>query len=127
MNPLVSVLLGVFYLKETLTIFEIIAFVLALIGVLSLTIYYGGLLWIAIVLALSFAFYGLIKKQIPLHATRGLSIETFFVMPIALIAYIPLFQRHEAFIVNDSMQTTVLLIGTGIATEIGRASCRERL
>lgn len=118
MNPLVSVLLGVFFLKETLSIFEKIAFVLALIGVLSLTIYYGGLPWIAIVLALSFAFYGLIKKQIPLHATRGLAIETFFVMPIALIAYIPLFQRHEAFIVNDSMQTTVLLIGTGIATAL---------
>ncbi len=118
MNPLVSVLLGVFFLKETLSIFEKIAFMLALIGVLSLTIYYGGLPWIAIVLALSFAFYGLIKKQIPLHATRGLAIETFFVMPIALIAYIPLFQRHEAFIVNDSMQTTVLLIGTGIATAL---------
>lgn len=118
MNPLVSVLLGVFFLKETLSIFEKIAFVLALIGVLSLTIYYDGLPWIAIVLALSFAFYGLIKKQIPLHATRGLAIETFFVMPIALIAYIPLFQRHEAFIVNDSMQTTVLLIGTGIATAL---------
>lgn len=118
MNPLVSVLLGVFFLKETLSAFEKLSFVLALIGVASLTVYYGGLPWIAIVLALSFAFYGLIKKQIKLQATRGLAIETLFVAPIALIAYIPLFQRQEAFIVAGSFQTTILLIGTGIATAL---------
>lgn len=118
MNPLVSVILGVFFLKETLSVFEKVAFILALIGVISLTIYYGGLPWIAIILALSFAFYGLIKKKIPLHATRGLAIETVFVTPIALLAYIPLVQRQEAYIVEGSVSTIFLLIGTGIVTAL---------
>lgn len=118
MNPLVSVILGVFFLKESLSAFEKVAFILALIGVVSLTIYYGGLPWIAIILALSFAFYGLIKKQISLHATRGLAIETLFVTPIALLAYIPLFQRQEAFIVQASPSTIFLLVGTGIVTAL---------
>lgn len=70
-NPLVSVLLGIFFLKETLTNSQKGAFILALIGVVILTISYGVFPWISFFLAISFAVYGLVKKQVKLDALRG--------------------------------------------------------
>lgn len=95
MNPLVSVLLGIIFLKEKLTSAQKIAFLLAVIGVTVLTISYGKFPWIAFLLAISFAVYGLVKKQIALDALRGLTIETFFITPIALVFYISLFLKGK--------------------------------
>ena len=68
-NPLVSVLLGVIFLKERLRPAQWIPVGLAVIGVSYLTITYGSLPWIALVLAFSFGFYGLVKKVAPLGIT----------------------------------------------------------
>ena len=59
------------------------AFLLAAIGVTILTVSYGKFPWLAFTLAITFAVYGLIKKQIQLDALRGLTIETFFITPFA--------------------------------------------
>ena len=83
-NPLISVLLGVFFLKEKLSHAQKVAFTLATIGVLILTFSYGQFPWLSFVLAISFGVYGLLKKQIKLDALRGLTIETFFITPLAL-------------------------------------------
>lgn len=85
MNPIISILLGIIFLKEKLSKSQIIAFLLAAIGVLILITSYGQIPWVAIGLALSFGIYGLLKKQIVLDATRGLVIETMFILPVALI------------------------------------------
>ncbi|MET0785842.1 MAG: EamA family transporter RarD, partial [Paenisporosarcina sp.] len=117
-NPLVTVLLGFFFLKERLTKAQTAAFIIAAIGVLILTISYGRFPWVAFTLAISFGLYGLMKKTIKLDALRGLTIETMFVMPFALIFYVYLFFTGEAVLLHDTLQTDFLLIMTGAATAI---------
>lgn len=75
-NPLVSVALGVAVLRERLGMIQWMAVGIAALGVLFLTWQYGAFPWVAVVLALSFACYGLIKKTAPLPALPGLTIET---------------------------------------------------
>jgi chloramphenicol-sensitive protein RarD len=61
-NPLVSIILGMLVLKEKLTLWQTVSFILATIGVINLTIYFGSVPWVALTLAVSFGLYGLIKK-----------------------------------------------------------------
>ena len=75
-NPLVSVALGVVFLKERLRPMQWLPVGLAAAGVLYLTVQLGALPWIALVLALSFGLYGLLKKISPLGSLYGLTIET---------------------------------------------------
>ena len=65
-NPLLSVLMGVIFLRERLRLTQWIPVVLAALGVLYLTLVYGRLPWIALLLAFTFGFYGLVKKLAPL-------------------------------------------------------------
>ncbi|WP_349409424.1 EamA family transporter RarD [Pseudalkalibacillus sp. SCS-8] len=117
-NPLVSVLLGIIVLKERLSFWQIISFLLATIGVLNLTLHFGSIPWVAISLALSFGLYGLLKKMTALGALTGLTIETMFITPIALI--------YVSFLVNDGSNsfvmadpnTALLLFGAGVATAV---------
>jgi chloramphenicol-sensitive protein RarD len=75
-NPMVSVLLGVIFLKEQLRIGQWIPVGLAAAGVIYLTVIFGSIPWIALVLAFSFGLYGLIKKLSPLDSLPGLTLET---------------------------------------------------
>lgn len=117
-NPLVSVLLGIFFLKERLTKAQLAAFFIAAIGVLILTVSYGRFPWLAFALALSFGLYGLMKKTIKLDALRGLTIETMFVLPFAIVFYVYLFMTGKAVLFHDTIQTDFLLLLTGAATAI---------
>jgi chloramphenicol-sensitive protein RarD len=84
-NPMVSVLLGVIFLKEKLRIGQWIPIGIAATGVLYLTVAFGSIPWIALVLALSFGTYGLIKKISPLDSLPGLTLETGLLFLPALI------------------------------------------
>ncbi|WP_210468575.1 EamA family transporter RarD [Sporosarcina sp. 6E9] len=117
-NPLISVLLGVFFLKEKLSNAQKVAFILATIGVFILTFSYGQFPWLSFVLAISFAVYGLLKKQIKLDALRGLTIETFFITPLALSYYVWLFLDNQAVFLHSDVKTDTLLIFTGVATAL---------
>ncbi|MGI2326337.1 EamA family transporter RarD [Planococcus sp. YIM B11945] len=117
-NPLVSVLLGVFFLKEKLTPAIKVAFGLAAAGVIILTVSYGTFPWLAFGMAFTFAFYGLIKKTIKLNALRGLALETLFVLPVATLYYIYLFYTGEAAFLHGSGSTDILLILSGAATAL---------
>ena len=75
-NPLLSVLLGVIFLKERLRIAQWIPVILASIGVAYLSYVYGRLPYIALTLSVSFGLYGLVKKISPLGSLHGLTIET---------------------------------------------------
>ncbi|WP_318614210.1 EamA family transporter RarD [Sporosarcina sp. YIM B06819] len=118
MNPLVSVLLGIFFLKERLSRAQQVAFLLATVGVAILTISYGQFPWLSFSLATSFAVYGLIKKRIHLDALRGMTIETFFITPFAIIYYIWLFMDDGAVFLHANIKTDILLILTGVATAL---------
>ncbi|WP_335872205.1 EamA family transporter RarD [Bacillus sp. 2205SS5-2] len=117
-NPLVSVLLGVFILKEKLNKFHLVSFLLALTGVLILTISYGSFPWIAFGLAFSFGLYGLAKKVIKVNAAIGLTLETLIIVPIAFLYMLYLGVSGESFFISDSFGTTLLLVGAGAVTAI---------
>lgn len=118
MNPLVSVLLGIFFLKEKLSGAQQLAFLLATTGVVILSFSYGTFPWLAFSLAVTFAVYGLIKKRLQLDALRGLTIETLFIVPFALLYYVWLFMDGQAVFLHSDMKTNILLILTGAATAL---------
>ncbi|MGF7186506.1 chloramphenicol-sensitive protein RarD [Desulfitispora alkaliphila] len=115
-SPLVTVLLGVIILKEKLSFWSWFAVILAGAGVAVMTINYGQIPWVALTLALTFAFYGLMKKMLKVDSITGLFLETAVMMPLAL-AYL-IFQQSQGFGAVGSVSTTVflLLVGAGVAT-----------
>ncbi|MCR8850892.1 EamA family transporter RarD [Rossellomorea sp. SC111] len=117
-NPLVSVLLGVFILKESLSKAQIISFGLAAIGVLILTLSYGEFPWIAIGLAFSFGLYGLAKKLIQVESSIGLTLETMTIAPLSLIYLGYMYQEGTLSLFHVSAGTDLLLMGAGAATAI---------
>lgn len=117
-NPLLSVLLGVIILREKLRATQWIPIGLATIGVTYLTVVYGRLPWIALVLALSFGFYGLVKKVAPLSSLFGLTLETGILFAPALL-YLTLagFNGSGAFL-HLGLTPDLLMVGAGIVTTI---------
>jgi chloramphenicol-sensitive protein RarD len=83
-GPLVNVLLGVVLLSEKLTRAQWTAVALATLGVGYLTFMTGGLPWIALTLAFSFATYGLVRKLVKVEALPGLATETLLLVPFAV-------------------------------------------
>jgi chloramphenicol-sensitive protein RarD len=83
-NPLLSVLLGVFFMRERLRPLQWAPLGLAAAGVIYLTFDYGRLPWIALSLASTFSLYGLVKKKAPLGAFEGLTLETGLLLAPAL-------------------------------------------
>ena len=83
-NPLINVLLGLLILGERLRRLQWLAVALAALGVLQQLWQVGSLPWVSLVLALTFGFYGLIRKQAPVAALPGLVVETWLLVPVAL-------------------------------------------
>lgn len=117
-NPLISVLLGVLFLHERLRTTQWIPIAIAAAGVGYLTAVYGRLPWIALTLAVSFGFYGLVKKLAPLGSLHGLTLETGIVFPVALAYLIVVGLRGDGDFITQGALTTVLLIGAGPVTTI---------
>lgn len=117
-NPLVAVLLGVFVLREKVNGWQAVSFVLAGIGVIYMTVSIGKLPWISLILALSFGFYGLSKKLVKVDSILGLLLETLFVLPFALLFLAYLGANGQHSFATGSLQTNLLLLGSGIVTAI---------
>jgi chloramphenicol-sensitive protein RarD len=117
-NPLVSVALGVLFLRERLVKGQWVAVGIAVLAVLVLTVSYGRLPWISLTLALSFGTYGLVKKFVGLGAVASLTIETAVLAPLALIFLTQWEISGQAAFVMDGTTITVLLILLGPVTAI---------
>jgi len=117
-NPLVSVVLGVVFLKEKLRNLQWLPVLLATIGVVYLTIDHGSIPWIALVLASTFGTYGLFKKIAPLPSIQGLTVETGAVLIPALAFLIFVEFNGTAAFGHASPPTTFLLALSGIITAI---------
>ncbi|MBM3882119.1 MAG: EamA family transporter RarD [Verrucomicrobia bacterium] len=115
-NPLVSVLLGVLFLRERLRPLQWGAVALAGSGVLYLTLQQGGPPWIALVLAASFGLYGLVKKTVPIEPLAGLACETGLVALPALIYLAFLEGSDQAAFGHAGWATTALLACSGLVT-----------
>lgn len=117
-NPLVSVLLGVIFLQERLRPLQWVPVFLAAAGVTYLAVSMGQLPWIALVLAFSFGFYGLMKKIAPLNSLHGLTLETGAIFLPALGFLLFEQARGAGSFINDGTGTSLLLAATGIVTAI---------
>jgi len=115
-TPLVNVLLGMFFLRERLRPLQAVSLVLAGIGVLYLTVYYGNFPWIALSLAFSFGFYALIRKVAPVSAFVGLSLEILFLSGPALVYLIFLNSKDAGALFHMGIKMDFFLMGTAFLT-----------
>lgn len=116
-NPLVNVLLGVVFLKERLNRIQVSAVVLATIGVAIFIWQMKTLPWIALVLALSFGAYGLLRKSAAIAPMVGLTVETLLITPIA-IGLMSYWSATGTAHWGQSDRITALFIGCGVITSL---------
>jgi chloramphenicol-sensitive protein RarD len=119
-NPIVTVFLGVLVLRERLNAVQWTAVGISIVAVVVLAVGYGQVPWIALVLAFSFGFYGLIKKRVGprVDAVSGLTLETAWLAPLAAVLLVV-----EGLTTGLTMGTqgawhTVLLLAAGAVTAI---------
>jgi chloramphenicol-sensitive protein RarD len=117
-NPLLTILLGVFALHESLRRTQWTAVGIATLAIVVLTIDYGRLPWIALTLACSFASYGFLKKQVGAGAVETLAIETGILAVPALLTLLALSGRSELTFAHHGAGNALLLAGTGVVTAI---------
>jgi len=117
-NPLVNVLLGVLVLRERLNGAQWTAVAVAGAGVLWLTVQLGQPPWIALALAFSFAFYGLIRKVAHVDAVPGLAIESLLMLLPALGLLGWMHAHGEARFLGGQPGSDVLLVIGGVMTAL---------
>ncbi|MDU7287312.1 EamA family transporter RarD [Corynebacterium kroppenstedtii] len=117
-NPLVSVLLGVFFLAERLRPLQWLSVGIAVVAVAVLTVDLGHPPVISLALAFSFGFYGLLKKRVPLTPMISLTCETLCIAPVAIVYLLVLGQRHEGTFTSEGVGHTLLLMTAGIVTAV---------
>jgi len=115
MNPLIAFLLGVLLFREKYLKLQLVAVALAFTGVLISLIAFGSFPVIAVSLALSFAFYGVLKKKAGADPAAGIAVESLVITPFALI--------FPFIFLTDSIAAVgfvelLLLIGGGVLTAI---------
>ena len=117
-NPLLSVLMGVVFLRERLRFGQWIPVIIAAIGVGYLTFAYGQLPWISLLLAFTFGFYGLVKKLAPLGSLYGLTLET-GILFLPALAYLSIVQTNStAAFLHSGITSDILMIGAGLVTTV---------
>jgi chloramphenicol-sensitive protein RarD len=119
-NPLVSVLLGVFVLKEKLRVLQWAAVGIGFIAVGVLTVSYGKLPWIALTLAVSFGVYGFVKKRVgpKVDAVTSLSVETMVLAPLAAATMVWLGVSGTATLTSHGPGHFWLLLASGVITAV---------
>ncbi|MCC2978477.1 EamA family transporter RarD [Sphingomonas sp. PL-96] len=117
LNPLLNIAMGVALLNERLTRAQAVAVLLAGAGVAVLAFGADGGLWISLTIALSFAFYGLIRKLAPVEAFEGLTIETLLLAPVAL-GYVAWLSGHGGLSFGREAGLTALLVLAGAVTTV---------
>lgn len=117
-NPLFSVFLGAIVLGEKLTRAQMVAIALATVAVALLTWETGGLPWVSIVLALSWGFYALFKKTLPIGPAQGFFLEV-LILGIPALGYIVYLQATGVGHFGTTGMTDVwLMLGCGIVTAV---------
>ena len=110
-NPLVSVALGMIFLKERLRFWQGIAVGLSILAVANLIIGHGTVPWVALTVAVTFGLYGLVRKIAVVDAYSGLFIETLVILPpvLAYLVYIGV-EGTGTFDITDIKETALLMM-----------------
>lgn len=117
-SPLVSIALGRVFYRDQLDRLQWLAVVLAAVGVAWLTLLGGRVPWVALVLSISWGIYGLLRKQAPLGALPGLTLETLLMLPLT-VAYLAWAQQAGTLVFGQLPWLPLLLvIGSGAATAL---------
>ncbi len=117
-NPIVTVALGVIVLRERLRPLQWAAVGVSIVATLVIVIGYGSFPWIALLLALSFGFYGFIKKRVggQVDAISGLTLETAWLVPVA-VAQLAITGATVGLTIGSAGPVhTLLMISTGVVT-----------
>ena len=120
-NPITTVLLGVFVLKERLRRLQWVAVGIAAVAVVVIIVAYGAVPWIALTLTASFGLYGLIKKKIgpAVDAVSGLTLESFWLLPIAVVQLVVVATTPVGLTMGTAgWPHAVLLALAGVATAV---------
>lgn len=117
-NPLVSILFGVYYFKERLTSWTKVAVGFAVVGVLVMIVRVGEIPWMSFGMALTFAIYGLLKKLVKTTVVTGLTLETIIVTPLALMYIKYLYAQGISSWQLGNNQVIVLVVFSGVITAI---------
>ncbi len=117
-NPLLTILMGVFLLHERLRRTQWVAVGIATLAIVVLTIDYGRLPWIALVLATSFGLYGYFKKRASVGAVESLAVETGTVALPALVTLAILGMQGDLAFGRHGAGNTLLLAASGVVTAI---------
>lgn len=117
-NPLLSVAFGALFFREKVDAWTRAAVALALSGIVGAAIFYGSVPWVSLLIALTFAGYGAVKKRLAVEPVQGMTVETLVSIPLALAF---LAARHAAgagaFLVGNPIET-LLLVLAGAVTAI---------
>jgi chloramphenicol-sensitive protein RarD len=117
-NPVFTILLGVFVLNERLRTMQWVAVGIGAVAVLVIAIDYGRPPWIALTLATSFGLYGFFKKQAHVGAADSLAVETTAMFVPAIVALVIIGAQGDLVFGRHSVGTTLLLCGTGVVTSV---------
>lgn len=115
-NPLVNVLLGIVILGERMSVARVIAVILAATGTLVLAAGHEGSPWIALCLAFSFGFYGLLRKQLKVPVVGALVVETGYLLPVTLAFLTWLAAQGGAAMPAQGVTISLLLVAGGPVT-----------
>lgn len=118
LTPLVSIGLGIFMLNEKISVVRIAAMALATIAVIGRAVESGEFPWIGLSLALSFGFYGFIRKKIPVGSLEGLAVESGILFIPAFVLLIYWNETAEGAFLHTGFWRDILMIGAGPATAI---------
>jgi chloramphenicol-sensitive protein RarD len=117
-NPLISVVLGVIIFNERLRPMQWLPLGLAAMGVLYLTVTYRSLPWVALVLALTFGLYGMVKKTAPLSSLPGLTLETGLLW-LPAVAYLVYCETvGQGVFLHGTIEESWLMVGGGLVTAV---------
>jgi len=117
-NPLVSILVGLIVLQERLSRGQKAAVFIAAMAVLVQAVLAGGVPWVSLILAFSFAGYGYVRKVTPVNATPGMLVETLLLFPFAAGFLILSLSWGADALVLDDLPVLAALVGTGIVTAL---------
>ncbi|MGR9245425.1 EamA family transporter RarD [Rhizobium leguminosarum] len=117
-NPLFSIFLGAVFLKEKLQPLQIAAIALAALAVAILALDSGGIPWVALTLAISWGFYALLRKTLPLGPNQGFFLEVLILSGPALLYILYLEFGGQGHLYRTGLADTTLLLGCGVITAV---------
>ncbi len=118
LTPVFNVLFGYLFFRESINLKFKLSVLLAFAGVICQFIALGYLPWVSLILGVSFALYGAIRKSMAIDAMAGLYVETVLMLPVALIVSIVLMHAGEAGFLTTGLSTDILLVVGGVVTAI---------